>query len=51
MSFVVVPSGTDPEGSTTKAIFVVILFISSIHLGRMTSGIILRRICERLILL
>jgi hypothetical protein len=29
MSFVVVPSGTDPEGSTTKAIFVVIFFISS----------------------
>jgi hypothetical protein len=24
MNFVVVPSGTDPEGSTTKAIFVVI---------------------------
>jgi hypothetical protein len=29
MSFVVVPSGTDPEGSTTKVIFVVILFQSS----------------------
>jgi hypothetical protein len=26
MSFVVVPSGTDPEGSTTKVIFVVIFF-------------------------
>jgi hypothetical protein len=26
MNFVVVPSGTDPEGSTTKAIFVVIFF-------------------------
>jgi hypothetical protein len=32
MSFVVVPSGTDPEGSTTKAIFVVILFQSSLVL-------------------
>jgi hypothetical protein len=28
MNFVVVPSGTDPEGSTTKAIFLVILFQS-----------------------
>jgi hypothetical protein len=27
MSFVVVPSGTDPEGSTTKAIFVVIFLV------------------------
>jgi hypothetical protein len=34
MSFVVVPSGTDPEGSTTKAIFVVILFQSSTVLSR-----------------
>jgi hypothetical protein len=29
MGFVVAPSGTDPEGSTTKAIFVVIFFASS----------------------
>lgn len=29
MGFVVVPSGTDPEGSTTKAIFVVILLQTS----------------------
>jgi hypothetical protein len=28
MNFVVVPSGADPEGSTTKAIFVVIFFCS-----------------------
>jgi hypothetical protein len=29
MSFVVVPSDPDPEGSTTKIIFVVILFLTS----------------------
>jgi hypothetical protein len=29
MGFVVVPSGTDPEGSTTKAIFVVNLIGAS----------------------
>jgi hypothetical protein len=34
MSFVVVPSGTDPKGSTTKVIFVVILFKSSTVLDR-----------------
>jgi hypothetical protein len=34
MNFVVVPLGTDPEGSTTKAIFLVILFKSSTVLSR-----------------
>jgi hypothetical protein len=32
MNFVVVPSGTDPEGSTTKAIFVVIFLHTSTEL-------------------
>jgi hypothetical protein len=29
INFVAVPSGTDPEGSTTKAIFVVIFLVLS----------------------